>query len=170
MLVVNLSLETQLWKCCEESCFRHCSKNSQKIHSSHKFNRSKLNGIICACNHEGLRRRGGTARSSLSTRKSCCPLLLADCPVSVYSTTGTNAVVNVTLWSLQKGILWFFLLVFLLRLQNLCWEEPMYQCLDYFDKEKGFQPNPKVQETMVDLHGDHVCSPSFQSQLVATVN
>lgn len=48
----------------------------------------------------------------------------ADCPVSVYSTTGTNADINVTLWSLQKGI-------------------------------KGFQLNPKVQEIMVDLHGDH---------------
>lgn len=80
----------------------------------------------------------------------------ADCPVSVYSTTGTNADINVTLWSLQKGILWFFLLVFLLRLQNLCWEEPMYVFfLDYFDKDKGFQLNPKVQEIMVDLHGDH---------------
>ncbi|XP_030611350.1 NAD(P)H dehydrogenase [quinone] 1-like isoform X2 [Archocentrus centrarchus] len=94
-----------------------------------------------------------------------------DCPESVYSATGINGDINVTLWPLQKGILSYcgfqvlapqifwdpahvpaearssMLESWRTRLQNLCGEAPLYFApLDYFDKEKGFQLKPEVHE------------------------
>ncbi|XP_019218027.1 NAD(P)H dehydrogenase [quinone] 1-like [Oreochromis niloticus] len=94
-----------------------------------------------------------------------------DCPESVYSDTGINGDINVTLWPLQNGILNYcgfqvfapqifwdpatgspesrssMLEGWRTRLQNLCGEAPVYFApLDYFDKEKGFLLKPEVKE------------------------
>uniref|UniRef100_A0A3P9B0Z4 Flavodoxin-like fold domain-containing protein n=1 Tax=Maylandia zebra TaxID=106582 RepID=A0A3P9B0Z4_9CICH len=94
-----------------------------------------------------------------------------DCPESVYSDTGINGDINVTLWPLQNGILNYcgfqvfapqifwdpatgspesrssMLEGWRTRLQNLCGEASVYFApLDYFDKEKGFLLKPEVKE------------------------
>ncbi|KAL3989166.1 hypothetical protein ACER0C_013484 [Sarotherodon galilaeus] len=89
-----------------------------------------------------------------------------DCPESVYSDTGINGDINVTLWPLQNGILNYcgfqvfapqifwdsdsrssMLEGWRTRLQYLCGEAPVYFApLDYFDKEKGFLLKSEVKE------------------------
>nr|XP_024659269.1 NAD(P)H dehydrogenase [quinone] 1 isoform X1 [Maylandia zebra]XP_024659270.1 NAD(P)H dehydrogenase [quinone] 1 isoform X2 [Maylandia zebra] len=94
-----------------------------------------------------------------------------DCPESVYSDTGINGDINVTLWPLQNGILNYcgfqvfapqifwdpatgspeshssMLEGWRTRLQNLCGEATVYFApMDYFDKEKGFLLKPEVKE------------------------
>uniref|UniRef100_A0A3P9B0K4 NAD(P)H dehydrogenase, quinone 1 n=1 Tax=Maylandia zebra TaxID=106582 RepID=A0A3P9B0K4_9CICH len=88
-----------------------------------------------------------------------------DCPESVYSDTGINGDINVTLWPLQvrshykqSQIFWdpatgspesrsSMLEGWRTRLQNLCGEATVYFApLDYFDKEKGFLLKPEVKE------------------------
>uniref|UniRef100_A0A3Q0SPS5 NAD(P)H dehydrogenase, quinone 1 n=1 Tax=Amphilophus citrinellus TaxID=61819 RepID=A0A3Q0SPS5_AMPCI len=108
--------------------------------------------------------------SKMSDKKAMLSFT-TDCPESVYSATGINGDINVTLWPLQKGILNYcgfqvlapqifwdpahvpaearssMLESWRTRLQNLCEEVLLYFApLDYFDKEKGFQLKPEVHE------------------------